>query len=164
MDRNRNIAQKCCRKCDEQIRLVCYWHRLMLAASMGKMTPVQELRRLGASYEVEDTSGSTALHWACLSKNAQLVDWMLQDGADVSATNHLGRTPLMLLGVKTLYFPSCSELAITALIMAAPCVADADIIFSSCGFFFFFSSSPNLNGCRVDVHHTSTHGVGLVQI
>ena len=91
----------------------------MLAASMGKMTPVQELRRLGASYEVEDTSGSTALHWACLSKNAQLVDWMLQDGADVSATNHLGRTPLMLLGVKTLYFPSCSELAITALIMAA---------------------------------------------
>jgi len=37
-----------------------------------------------------------------------------------------------------------------------PCVANADIIFSSC--FFFFFSSPNLNGCRLDVYHTSTHG------
>jgi len=35
------------------------------------------------------------------------------------------------------------------------CVADADIIFSSCGFFFFFSS-PNLSRCRLDVYHTST--------
>ena len=77
----------------------------MLAASNGKLATVQELHRLGASYEVCDKSGSTALHWASLSKNPQLVDWMLQDGADVSATNDLGRTPLMLLGVKMLYFP-----------------------------------------------------------
>jgi len=39
---------------------------------------------------------------------------------------------------------------------------DADIIFSSC--FFFLFSSPNLSGRRLDVHHTSTHGVILVQI
>lgn len=70
---------------------------LMLAASMGKLPPVQELRRLGAFYEVRDGNGSTALHWACLSKNPQLVDWMLHDGADVSVTNDLGRTPLMML-------------------------------------------------------------------
>jgi len=72
----------------------------MLAASMGKLPPVQELRRIGASYEMRDTGGTTALHWACLSKNPQLVDWMLQDGADVSVTNDSGRTPLMMLGVK----------------------------------------------------------------
>jgi len=36
-------------------------------------------------------------------------------------------------------------------------------IFSSCGFFFFFSK-PNLSGRRLDVYHTSTHGVALVQI
>jgi len=35
------------------------------------------------------------------------------------------------------------------------CVTDADIIFSSCGFFFFFFS-PNLSRCRLDVYHTST--------
>jgi len=38
---------------------------------------------------------------------------------------------------------------------------------SSCGFFFlssvFFFSSPNLSGCRLDVYHTSTHGVALVR-
>ena len=48
-----------------------------------------------------------------------------------------------------------------------PCVTDADIIFSSCGFFYLSSSSfssPNLSGQRLDVYHISTHGVALVQI
>ena len=59
-----------------------------------------------------------------------------------------------------------------------PCVADADIIFlfcsllwspygrgqtiifSSCGFFFFFFfPSPNVSCHKLDVCHTSTHGV-----
>jgi len=43
-----------------------------------------------------------------------------------------------------------------------PCVADADIIFLSC--FFFFFSSPNLSGRRLDAYHTCIHGVVLVQI
>ena len=40
------------------------------------------------------------------------------------------------------------------------------IIFSSCGLFYLssFFSSPNLSRCRLDVCHTSTHGVALVQI
>ena len=29
---------------------------------------------------------------------------------------------------------------------------------------FFFFSSADLSGCRLDVYHTSTHGVALVQI
>jgi len=37
------------------------------------------------------------------------------------------------------------------------------IIFSSCSLFFFFSS-PNLSRRRLDVYHTSTHGVALVRI
>jgi len=42
-----------------------------------------------------------------------------------------------------------------------PCVADADIIFSSCSsFFFLLFSSPNLSGRKVNVFH----GVALVQI
>jgi len=32
-----------------------------------------------------------------------------------------------------------------------------------CSFFFFFSS-PNLSRRRLDVYHTSTHGVALVRI
>jgi len=48
----------------------------------------------------------------------------------------------------------------------AACVADADIIFLPCGFFYlsFFFSSPNLSRRRLDVYHTSTHGVALVRI
>jgi len=40
------------------------------------------------------------------------------------------------------------------------------IIFLPCNFFlpFFFFSSPNLSGHRLDVYHTSTHGVALVRI
>ena len=40
------------------------------------------------------------------------------------------------------------------------------IIFLPCGFFpsSFFYSSPNLSGRRVDVYHTSTHGVALVRM
>jgi len=46
------------------------------------------------------------------------------------------------------------------------CVADAEIIFSSCGFFFLLLlfSSPNLSGRRVDVDYTSIHGVALARI
>jgi len=67
------------------------------------------------------------------------------------------------------------------LLLWPPYLIGQDIIFSSCGFFFFmvalcnradhyifalwflslffFFSSPNLSGRRVDVYHTSTHGV-----
>jgi len=39
------------------------------------------------------------------------------------------------------------------------------IIFLPCGYYLsFFFSSPNLSGRRLDVYHTSTHGVALVRI
>ena len=39
------------------------------------------------------------------------------------------------------------------------------VTFSSCFFFLLlFISSPNLSGRRLDVCHTSTHSVALVQI
>jgi len=53
------------------------------------------------------------------------------------------------------------------LLLWPPCVADADIIFLPCGFFLsssFFYSSLNLSGHRLDIYHTSTHDVALVQI
>jgi len=47
-----------------------------------------------------------------------------------------------------------------------PCVADMEIIFLPCGFFYLLSffSSPNLSRPRLDVCHTSTYGVALVRI
>jgi len=47
----------------------------------------------------------------------------------------------------------------------SPYVIGQTIIFSSCSFFLLlFFSSPNLSGRRLDVYHTSTHGVALVRI
>jgi len=58
--------------------------------------------------------------------------------------------------------------AMYVILLWPPCVADADIVFSSCGFFYllssFFFSSPNLSRRRLDVYHTCTHGVALVRI
>jgi len=44
-----------------------------------------------------------------------------------------------------------------------PCVADAVILFSSCGFYLLFSS-PILSGRKLDVYHTSTRDVVSVRI
>jgi len=52
----------------------------------------------------------------------------------------------------------------------SPYVIGQAIIFLPCdfyllsSFFLFFLSSPNLSRRRLDVCHTSTHGVALVQI
>jgi len=46
-----------------------------------------------------------------------------------------------------------------------PCVADANIIFLPCGFFFYLLFSlSNLSRHGLDVYHTCTHGVALVRI
>ena len=45
--------------------------------------------------------------------------------------------------------------------MAALCNRVGHIYFHPV-FFSFFFSSPNLSGQRLDVYHTSTHGVALV--
>ena len=50
----------------------------------------------------------------------------------------------------------------------SPYVIGQTIIFLPCdfylSFFLLFFSSPNLSGWRLDVYHTSTHGVALVRI
>jgi len=52
----------------------------------------------------------------------------------------------------------------------SPYVTGQTIIFLPCDFyllsssFFLFFPSPNLSGRRLDVYHTSTHGVALARI
>ena len=57
--------------------------------------------------------------------------------------------------------PECSSL------LWLPYAVGQAIIFLPCGFFllsFYLFSSPNPSGHRLDVYHTSTHGVALVRI
>ena len=58
--------------------------------------------------------------------------------------------------------PQGSVILVLQYYLWPPCVADEDIIFLPCGFYLLLFSSPNLSGRRVDVDHTSTHGVALV--
>ena len=45
-----------------------------------------------------------------------------------------------------------------------PYVIGQAIIVLPCCFFLSFFFSPNLSGCRLDVYHTSTHGLAPVRI
>ena len=56
-------------------------------------------------------------------------------------------------------------LVLLLLLMVALCNR-ADQYILPCDFYIlsFFLSSPNLSGRRLDVYHTSTHGVALVRI
>jgi len=56
------------------------------------------------------------------------------------------------------------DISLLLYLLWPPCVADADIIFFSGFFLLLLFSSPNLSGRRVDLYHTSTHGVSVVRI
>jgi len=72
----------------------------------------------------------------------------------------------MLLVVELLY---CGQMPkqIELVFMATHSNGQA-IIFLPCGFFYLllivFFSSPNLSGRRLDVYHTSMHGVAAVAL
>ena len=62
----------------------------------------------------------------------------------------------------TYWRPGASD---TVVIMVALCNrADHYIFILFLSSFFFFFSSPNLSGRRLDVYHTLAHGVALVRI
>jgi len=60
----------------------------------------------------------------------------------------------------------CGAILIYTTLLWSPYVIGQTIIFLPCDFFLlsFFLSSPNLSRRRLDVCHTSTHGVALVRI
>jgi len=62
---------------------------------------------------------------------------------------------------------SNSDFKTYVIFLWSPYVIGQTIIFLPCAFylsFFLLFSSPNLSGRRLDVYHTSTHGVALARI
>ena len=76
-----------------------------------------------------------------------------------------GCTALMMAGDKIKHEVFCDFRFVFDVIMVALCNRADHYIFA-CSFFpsSSFFSSPNLSGRRLDVCHTSTHGVALVRI
>jgi ankyrin repeat protein len=67
----------------------------MLASFAGKLDAVKELCYHGADKQMADKGGSTALHWAMDSGQSDLAEWLLENGADINATDVNGWTPLL---------------------------------------------------------------------
>jgi len=86
-----------------------------------------------------------------------MQDWnILRDG--------WGFKPGAVQSLRLRYRDGCN---LCPIVMVALYGIGLTIIFLPCGFFlsiFLFFSSPNLSGRRLDVYHTSAHGVALVRI
>jgi len=63
----------------------------MVACFNGHEAVVRVLREAGASWKCKDRGGSTPLHWAIDSGNPRLIQWMIDDGAEVNLV--IGEAP-----------------------------------------------------------------------
>lgn len=66
---------------------------LHLAAYHGHLDTVKTLIGLQANINLTDSWGQTALHWALLGNHQNVIDYLLEQGANPDAQDHLGRKP-----------------------------------------------------------------------
>jgi ankyrin repeat protein len=68
----------------------------MLAAFVGKLHIIKELRNNGASYDTKDKAGCSVIHYAIDGGNLDAIQWLLIDGIDVNLRDTTsGWTPLL---------------------------------------------------------------------
>ena len=71
----------------------------MLACFAGQLDCIKHLRKYGAKYDEFDKGGSSPIHWAVDGGSVKLLDWMIEDGADVNLKDSkTGVTPLIRCG------------------------------------------------------------------
>ena len=75
----------------------------MLAAYEGQRDAVKELLARGAKLEMRDRGGSTSLHWGVLCPNLNMIDDLLDSGADTLAVDYNGWSALMRIGKYIFY-------------------------------------------------------------
>lgn len=69
---------------------------LLYAAQKGKYESLQVLINAGADINFQCTAdGMTALHWACLNSDVEMVEVLLENGADPTLKDGYGRTPMV---------------------------------------------------------------------
>ncbi|NXA12746.1 ANR22 protein, partial [Sapayoa aenigma] len=67
---------------------------LMVSKTKQNENLVKMLLRAGVNVNATDSSGSTALHYACKTKNQAVIPLLLEAHADTSVKNQDGETPL----------------------------------------------------------------------
>src|SRR5438132_9873384 len=68
------------------------------AAKRGDKTSVRTLLAQKADVNAKQPDGGTALHWAIWREDVELATMLLRAGANASAANLTGATPLSLAG------------------------------------------------------------------
>eukprot|EP01041_Mallomonas_annulata_P005620 gene5620-11343_t len=67
------------------------------AVARGDEEAVKYLLRVGASINMPDDEGKTALHWtACSSDGERIIPFLIQNGSQINASDRKGRTALHL--------------------------------------------------------------------
>lgn len=75
----------------------------MLACFSGHLEVVKLLRSHGAEYTAKDKGGSCPIHWAVDGGDLELIEWIINDGADVNMKDyHSQWTPLLRAGISLL--------------------------------------------------------------
>ncbi|XP_014811340.1 PREDICTED: ankyrin repeat domain-containing protein 22 [Calidris pugnax] len=67
---------------------------LMVSKTKQNENLIKMLLRAGVDVNATDSSGSTALHYACKMRNQAVIPLLLQAHADISVKNQDGETPL----------------------------------------------------------------------
>jgi uncharacterized protein len=68
---------------------------LIAAVPFGDAATIHALLQGGADIGEKDNDGMTALHWAVVAHQPEVVKVLLAAGADVNAVDHFGYTPLL---------------------------------------------------------------------
>src|ERR1700691_1250948 len=69
------------------------------AAMSADKVKLRALIQRKANVNAPQVDGTTALHWAVQSDDIETADLLIHAGANVSAANHAGATPLLLATV-----------------------------------------------------------------
>ncbi len=83
---------------------------LMSAARFGLVDAIAAMLSRGASLEVRDEEGATALHYACSTTDPDAAMFLMSRGADVNAADIHGNTPLLMAASKASLEPVIVEL------------------------------------------------------
>ena len=79
---------------------------LIRAVQSGDAVSVAAMLKQGVDVNSPEANGTTALHWAVYRQNAALVKRLLAAGANASAVNQFGSTPMQeaaLIGLSLIH-------------------------------------------------------------
>jgi ankyrin repeat protein len=132
---------------------------LMAAARFSLVEAMDAMIRRGASMEVRDEEGATALHYACSSRNPAGALFLISRGADVNAVDIDGDTPLLMAASKASLEPVIRTLVAAGADVNARNADDDTAAIIAAGWSGMGPVLRFLLDERIDVAHANREGV-----